>query len=65
MFRRLSILGLAGVLVLVGGGLTMAFAGNNITTPKTLVDRNTDQVESCRCREARFHPATCSCSSAR
>ena len=29
MFRRLSILGLAGVLVLVGGGLTMAFAGNS------------------------------------
>ena len=37
MFRKLSILGLAGVLVLVGGGLTMAFAGNNITTPETLV----------------------------
>ena len=37
MFRKLSILGLAGVLVLVGGGLTMALAGNNITQPETLV----------------------------
>jgi hypothetical protein len=37
MFRKLSIFGLAGVLVLVGGGLTMAFAGNNITQPETLV----------------------------
>jgi hypothetical protein len=37
MFRKLSILGLAGVLVLVGGGLTTAFAGNNITTPESLV----------------------------
>ena len=37
MFRKLSILGLAGVLVLVGGGLTTALAGNNITTPETLV----------------------------
>ena len=37
MFRKLSIVGLAGALVLVGGGLTMALAGNNITTPETLV----------------------------
>jgi hypothetical protein len=37
MFRKLSIVGLAGVLVLVGGGLTMALAGNNITAPETLV----------------------------
>ena len=37
MFRKLSIVGLVGVLVLVGGGLTMAFAGNNITQPETLV----------------------------
>jgi len=37
MFRKLSIVGLAGALVLVGGGLAAAFAGNNITTPETLV----------------------------
>jgi hypothetical protein len=37
MLRKLSIFGLAGVLVLVGGGLTAALAGNNITTPETLV----------------------------
>jgi hypothetical protein len=37
MFRKLSIFGLAGVLVLVGGGLATALAGNNITTPETLV----------------------------
>jgi hypothetical protein len=37
MFRKLSIVGLAGVLVVVGGGLTMALAGNNITAPETLV----------------------------
>ena len=37
MFRKLSILGLAGVLVLVGSGLTMALAGNNITQPETMV----------------------------
>jgi hypothetical protein len=37
MFRKLSIVGLAGVLVLVGGGLSMALAGNNITTAETLV----------------------------
>jgi hypothetical protein len=37
MLRKVSIVGLAGVLVLVGGGLTMALAGNNITTPETLV----------------------------
>jgi hypothetical protein len=37
MFKKLSIVGLAGVLVLVGGGLSMALAGNNITTPETLV----------------------------
>ena len=37
MFRKLSIVGLAGVLVLVGGGLTVALAGNNITSPETLV----------------------------
>jgi hypothetical protein len=37
MFRKLLIVGLAGVLVLVGGGLSMALAGNNITTPETLV----------------------------
>lgn len=37
MFRKLSVVGLAGVLVLAGSGLTMAFAGNNITTPETLV----------------------------
>lgn len=36
MFRKLSIVGLAGLLVLVGGGLSMALAGN-ITTPETLV----------------------------
>ncbi len=33
MFRKLLIVGLSGVLVLVGGGLTAALAGNNITTP--------------------------------
>ena len=37
MFRKVSIVGLAGVLVLVGGGLTVALAGNNITSPETLV----------------------------
>jgi hypothetical protein len=37
MFRKLLISGLAGVLVLVGGGLTAALAGNNITSPETLV----------------------------
>ena len=37
MFRKLSIFGLAGVLVLVGGGLATALAGNNITSPETLV----------------------------
>jgi len=37
MLRKLSIVGLAGVLVLVGGGLATAFAGNNITSPETLV----------------------------
>ena len=37
MFRKLLIVGFAGALVLVGSGLTMAIAGNNITTPETLV----------------------------
>ncbi len=37
MFRKLLIVGVAGVLALVGGGLTAALAGNNITTPETLV----------------------------
>lgn len=37
MFRKLLISGLAGVLVLVGGGITAALAGNNITSPETLV----------------------------
>jgi hypothetical protein len=37
MFRKLSILGLAGVLVLGGSGLTTALAANKITTPETLV----------------------------
>jgi hypothetical protein len=37
MFRKLSIFGLAGVLVLVGGGLATALAGNHITSPETLV----------------------------
>ena len=37
MFRKLLIVGFAGVLVVVGSGLTMAFAGNNITQPETLV----------------------------
>jgi len=37
MFRKLSIFGLAGVLVLVGGGLATALAGNNITSPEMLV----------------------------
>ena len=37
MFKKLSIVGLAGVLALVGGGLTVALAGNNITSPETLV----------------------------
>jgi hypothetical protein len=37
MLRKVLILASAGALVLVGSGLTMAFAGNNITTPETLV----------------------------
>ena len=37
MFKRVLIFGLACVLVIVGGGLTMALAGNNITSPETLV----------------------------
>ena len=37
MFRKLSIFGLAGVLVLVGAGLATALAGDNITSPETLV----------------------------
>jgi hypothetical protein len=37
MFRKLSIFGLTGVLVLVGGELTMALAGNSITQPETIV----------------------------
>ena len=37
MLRKLSVFGLAGVLVLVGGGLATALAGNNITSPETLV----------------------------
>jgi hypothetical protein len=41
MFRKLLIVGFAGVLVLVGSGLTMAFAGNNITQPETLVLKET------------------------
>jgi hypothetical protein len=37
MFKKLSVVGLAGVLVVVGGGLAVALAGNNITTAETLV----------------------------
>jgi hypothetical protein len=37
MFKKLSIVGLAGVLMLVGGGLATALAGNDITSPQTLV----------------------------
>lgn len=37
MFRKLLIVGFAGALMLVGSGITMALAGNNITTPETLV----------------------------
>ena len=37
MFKKLSIVGLAGVLVVVGGGLAAALAGNTITTAETLV----------------------------
>ena len=37
MFRKLSIVGLAGAPVFVGSGLAMAFAGTNITQPETLV----------------------------
>ena len=37
MIKRLSIFGFAGALVLVGGGMATALAGNNITSPETLV----------------------------
>ena len=37
MFRKFLIVGVAGALVLVGSGLTIAMAGNNITTPETVV----------------------------
>jgi Allene oxide cyclase barrel like domain len=36
MLKKLSIL-VVGALVLVGGGITMAFASSNITQPETLV----------------------------
>jgi Dirigent-like protein len=37
MLKRLSMFGLVGVLVLVGGGVSTAIAGNNISSPETLV----------------------------
>ena len=37
MFKKLSAVVLAGVLVVAGGGLAVALAGNNITTAETLV----------------------------
>jgi hypothetical protein len=42
MVRKLLIVGFAGALMLVGSGITMAIAGNNITTPETLVLTETD-----------------------
>ena len=66
MFRKLSIFGLAGVLVLVGGGLATALAGNNITSPETLVltERRPRRSSSMRVSPVPDQ-ATCSSSSVR